>query len=111
MPYLYSNALSSCFCTVLCQLHTRASLLVKSLICFAPFAVSSQAIMKSFVGSGSDPNRQEKFLAYMVPSADEVDASFNWMLLVICLFVFFSLNIICSLFYASKLLLLHFLLM
>lgn len=29
--------------------------------------------MKSYVASGSDPSHPEKFLAYMVPSTDEVD--------------------------------------
>lgn len=28
--------------------------------------------MKSFVANGSDPSKNEKFLAYMVPSPDEV---------------------------------------
>lgn len=32
-----------------------------------------QAIMKSFVASGSDPSKPEKFLAYMVPAPDEVE--------------------------------------
>lgn len=30
--------------------------------------------MKSYEAVGSDPSKPEKFLAYMVPSADEVDS-------------------------------------
>lgn len=33
----------------------------------------SQAIMKSYVATGSDSANPEKFLAYMVPSVNEVD--------------------------------------
>lgn len=43
--------------------------------------------MKSYVASGSDPAKPEKFLAYMVPSIDEVClllTSFSF------LFLFFS---------------------
>lgn len=29
--------------------------------------------MKSYVTSGADPSKQEKFLAYMVPDPNEVD--------------------------------------
>lgn len=32
-----------------------------------------QAIIKSYKVTGSDPANPEKFLAYMVPSPDEVD--------------------------------------
>ncbi|KAF6137844.1 hypothetical protein GIB67_040552 [Kingdonia uniflora] len=48
----------------------------------------SQAIMKSFVGAGSDPAKPDKFLAYMVPSKDELgkdlddedeDMSYSWV--------------------------------
>ncbi|XP_043710933.1 protein PAF1 homolog [Telopea speciosissima] len=48
----------------------------------------SQAIMKSFAGGGSDPSKPEKFLAYMVPSPDELskdlydeseDVRYNWV--------------------------------
>ncbi|XP_043696194.1 protein PAF1 homolog [Telopea speciosissima] len=51
-------------------------------------AHESQGIMKSFVGNGSDPSKPEKFLAYMVPSPDEIskdlydeseDISYNWV--------------------------------
>ncbi|KAJ4952653.1 hypothetical protein NE237_029485 [Protea cynaroides] len=51
-------------------------------------AHESQAIMKSFVGNGSDPTKPEKFLAYMVPSPDEIskdlydeseDISYTWV--------------------------------
>lgn len=34
---------------------------------------SPQAILKSYVVAGSDTANPEKFLAYMVPSLDEVD--------------------------------------
>eukprot|EP01018_Ginkgo_biloba_P006406 Gb_03648 [translate_table: standard] len=34
--------------------------------------IESRAIMKSFVHSGTDPAKQEKFLAYMAPGAEEV---------------------------------------
>jgi hypothetical protein len=33
---------------------------------------SWQAVMKSFSVSGSDPSKQEKFLAYMAPAPHEV---------------------------------------
>ncbi|KAK9131439.1 hypothetical protein Sjap_011926 [Stephania japonica] len=48
----------------------------------------SQAIMKSFMGGGSEPDKQEKFLAYMVPSTDELwkdiydeseEVSYSWI--------------------------------
>ncbi|XP_042487246.1 protein PAF1 homolog [Macadamia integrifolia] len=48
----------------------------------------SQAIMKSFAGGGSDPAKPEKFLAYMVPSPDELskdlydeneDLTYTWV--------------------------------
>ncbi|KAI3963168.1 hypothetical protein MKW92_003893 [Papaver armeniacum] len=48
----------------------------------------SQAIMKSFTATGSDPAKQDKFLAYMAPSPDELwkdvyeeseDISFSWV--------------------------------
>lgn len=51
-------------------------------------AHESQAIMKSFVASSSDSAKADKFLAYMVPSADELskdmydeneDRSFTWV--------------------------------
>ncbi|KAI4331256.1 hypothetical protein MLD38_029458 [Melastoma candidum] len=32
----------------------------------------AKAIMKSYVATGSDPNKKEQFLGYMVPSADEL---------------------------------------
>ncbi|XP_068634362.1 protein PAF1 homolog [Aristolochia californica] len=50
--------------------------------------LESQAIMKSFVATGSDPSKPEKFLAYMAPSPDELskdiydeseDISYNWL--------------------------------
>lgn len=51
-------------------------------------AYESQAIMKSFAVKGSDNVKQDKFLAYMVPSLDELskdmydeheDISFTWV--------------------------------
>ncbi|KAL5757753.1 hypothetical protein ACOSP7_020364 [Xanthoceras sorbifolium] len=52
-------------------------------------AHESRAVMKSYVATGADPANPEKFLAYMVPSADEVsredmydedeDTSFSWV--------------------------------
>ncbi|KAK1304520.1 hypothetical protein QJS10_CPB11g01805 [Acorus calamus] len=48
----------------------------------------SQAIMKSFVSSGSDPSKSEKFLAYMVPAPEELskniydedeDVAYSWI--------------------------------
>ncbi|RWR87847.1 protein PAF1 [Cinnamomum micranthum f. kanehirae] len=48
----------------------------------------SRAIMKSFVASGSDPSKSEKFLAYMAPAPDELskdmddeqeDMSYSWV--------------------------------
>ncbi|CAK9153497.1 unnamed protein product [Ilex paraguariensis] len=53
-------------------------------------AHESQAIMKSFVATGSDSGKPDKFLAYMVPSLDEdqiskdmydesEDVSFSWV--------------------------------
>ena len=36
------------------------------------FMFSWQAVMKSFSVSGSDPTKQEKFLAYMAPAPHEV---------------------------------------
>ncbi|KAA8540353.1 hypothetical protein F0562_024728 [Nyssa sinensis] len=51
-------------------------------------AHESQAIMKSFVATGSDSTKPEKFLAYMAPSPDELskdmydereDISFSWV--------------------------------
>ncbi|KAG9455243.1 hypothetical protein H6P81_008147 [Aristolochia fimbriata] len=50
--------------------------------------LESQAIMKSFVATGSDPSKPEKFLAYMAPSPYELskdiydeseDVSYNWL--------------------------------
>ncbi|KAI4386991.1 hypothetical protein MLD38_004860 [Melastoma candidum] len=32
----------------------------------------AKAIMKSYVATGADPNKKEQFLAYVVPSADEI---------------------------------------
>lgn len=34
--------------------------------------LQSQAIMKSFILNGSDPNNPEKFLAYMIPAPDQL---------------------------------------
>ena len=34
--------------------------------------VLMQAVMKSFTAAGSDPDKPERFLGYMVPSTDEV---------------------------------------
>ncbi|XP_023547399.1 protein PAF1 homolog [Cucurbita pepo subsp. pepo] len=51
-------------------------------------AHESQAIMKSYMATGSDPSKPEKFLAYMVPSPDELskdiydeqeDVSYSWV--------------------------------
>ncbi|GAV61260.1 Paf1 domain-containing protein [Cephalotus follicularis] len=51
-------------------------------------AYESQAVMKSFVAKGSDSANQEKFLAYMTPSLNELskdmfdeneDISFSWI--------------------------------
>lgn len=51
-------------------------------------AHESRAIMKSYVATGSDPANPEKFLAYMVPSVNELskdmydeneDVSFSWV--------------------------------
>ncbi|XP_057959494.1 protein PAF1 homolog [Malania oleifera] len=51
-------------------------------------AHEGKAIMKSFVATGSDPDKPEKFLAYMVPSLNELskdlydeseDISFSWV--------------------------------
>lgn len=51
-------------------------------------AHESQAILKSYKVSGSDPGNPEKFLAYMVPSPDELskdiydeheDVSYSWV--------------------------------
>lgn len=48
----------------------------------------AQAIMKSFIMSGSDPSKSEKFLAYMVPAPDELskdiydeheDVAYTWV--------------------------------
>ncbi|XP_044487061.1 protein PAF1 homolog [Mangifera indica] len=48
----------------------------------------SRAVMKSYVATGSDPANPDKFLAYMVPSVDELskdmydeneDVSFSWV--------------------------------
>ncbi|KAF8402945.1 hypothetical protein HHK36_011038 [Tetracentron sinense] len=50
--------------------------------------LESQAIMKSFVQTGSDPAKPDKFLAYMVPSPNELskdmydeqeDISYSWV--------------------------------
>ncbi|XP_078173144.1 hydroxyproline-rich glycoprotein family protein isoform X1 [Carex rostrata] len=51
--------------------------------------LESLAIMKSFVANGSDPSKNEKFLAYMVPSPDELlkdptddedeETSYSWI--------------------------------
>ncbi|KAG6485460.1 hypothetical protein ZIOFF_053998 [Zingiber officinale] len=49
--------------------------------------LQSQAIMKSFIMNGSDPNNPEKFLAYMTPAPDQLhkdettrneDTTYNW---------------------------------
>ncbi|KAJ8553312.1 hypothetical protein K7X08_023990 [Anisodus acutangulus] len=51
-------------------------------------AYESQAIMKSFVASSSDADKQDKFLAYMVPAPNELtkdmydeneDISYSWI--------------------------------
>lgn len=51
-------------------------------------AHETHAIMKSYVATGSDPYNPEKFLAYMVPSVDELskdiydeneDISYSWL--------------------------------
>ncbi|XP_052182429.1 protein PAF1 homolog [Diospyros lotus] len=51
-------------------------------------ALESRAVMKSFVATGADSSRSEKFLAYMAPSPDELpkdmydeneDVSFSWV--------------------------------
>ncbi|KAB5574282.1 hypothetical protein DKX38_001476 [Salix brachista] len=51
-------------------------------------AYESRAIMKACVATGSDPTNPEKFLAYMVPSLDEIskdmhdeneDISYSWI--------------------------------
>ncbi|KAJ8535905.1 hypothetical protein K7X08_034306 [Anisodus acutangulus] len=51
-------------------------------------AYESQAIMKSFVASSSDADKQDKFLAYMVPAPNELtkdlydeneDISYSWV--------------------------------
>lgn len=51
-------------------------------------AHEAKAIMKSFVGTGSEPDKPERFLGYMVPSQDEItkdlydedeDVSFSWV--------------------------------
>ncbi|KAF9690098.1 hypothetical protein SADUNF_Sadunf01G0160500 [Salix dunnii] len=51
-------------------------------------AYESRAIMKACVATGSDPTNPEKFLAYMVPSPDEIskdmhdeneDISYSWI--------------------------------
>lgn len=48
----------------------------------------SQAILKSYMATGSDPSKPEKFLAYMAPSPDELskdiydeneDTSYSWV--------------------------------
>ncbi|KAI4381897.1 hypothetical protein MLD38_007919 [Melastoma candidum] len=48
----------------------------------------AKAIMKSYVATGTDPNKKEQFLAYMVPSADEIlkdildpneEISYSWV--------------------------------
>lgn len=50
--------------------------------------VELKAIMKSFTASGSDPDKPERFLGYMVPSQDELskdiydedeDVSYSWV--------------------------------
>ncbi|KAG6531668.1 hypothetical protein ZIOFF_005484 [Zingiber officinale] len=50
--------------------------------------LESQAIMKSFIVNGSDPNNPDKFLAYMAPAPDELykdkkteneDTTYTWL--------------------------------
>ncbi|XP_057518716.1 protein PAF1 homolog [Amaranthus tricolor] len=50
--------------------------------------LESKAVMKSFTAAGSDPDKPERFLGYMVPSTDELskdifdedeDVSFSWV--------------------------------
>ena len=40
--------------------------------------------MKSYMATGSDPSKPEKFLAYMVPSPDEVSQCIIHFNIVIC---------------------------
>ncbi|OVA15607.1 RNA polymerase II-associated [Macleaya cordata] len=58
------------------------------IIFYTNSSIITQAIMKSFVVSGSDPAKAEKFLAYMAPSPDELwkdiydeneDVSYSWV--------------------------------
>ncbi|XP_021749609.1 protein PAF1 homolog [Chenopodium quinoa] len=50
--------------------------------------IESKAVMKSFTATGSDPDKPERFLGYMVPSTDELskdifdedeDVSYSWV--------------------------------
>ena len=44
------------------------------------FMFSWQAVMKSFSVNGTDPTKQEKFLAYMAPAPHEVWLGFGYIL-------------------------------